>query len=64
MECAAGGPLDRDLEELIAAFGSGLLVLLAIWLVTHDLEALGAYWFRQQAVQGGPAAAAALLPRP
>jgi hypothetical protein len=55
---------------LIAAFGNGFIVLLAIWMVTNDLEALGSFMFYQaaQLTGAGPAPedmlplATALLP--
>lgn len=67
IEGAQGRPLDRDVRDLIAAFGSGFIVLLAIWMVTNDLEALGAFMFNQAAQLAGapqdvPPLAAALLP--
>lgn len=55
LEAAQGRPLDRDVEDLITAFGNGFLVLLAIWLVTNDLESLGAALLRHSAeLQGSP----------
>ena len=67
VEAAQGRALDRDVRDLVAAFGNGFLVLLAIWMVTNDLEALGAWLFHQAAqLRGAPEElvplAAALLP--
>lgn len=69
VEAARGRRLDPDVEDLIAAFGNGFLVLMSIWLVTRDLDALGTLLFRQAAPLLGaqpadllPLAAAPLLP--
>ena len=40
-EGATGRQLDRDVEELVTAFGQAFMVLLGIWIFTHDLEWLG-----------------------
>ena len=63
MELAAGGPLDRDVEDLITAFGNGLMVLLAIWLVLNDLQTLGAHMLQQQTAAPTAAVATLLLRR-
>ena len=67
IEAAPGRSLDRDVRDIIAAFGNGFIVLLAIWMLTNDLEALGAFMFNQAAqLRGAPEEmlplAAALLP--
>lgn len=67
IEAAQGRSLDRDVRDIIAAFGNGFIVLLAIWMLTNDLEALGSFLFNQAAqLRGAPEEllplAAALLP--
>ena len=61
LERARGRPLDRDVEDLWAAFGQAFVILVLIWLVTSDLESLGAAFMRQVAAQP-PAPPGAALP--
>ena len=46
VEQARGGArIDPDLEDFIASFGTALLILLFIWVVSKDLDALSMYLF-------------------
>lgn len=62
VEAAQGRSLDRDVRDLIAVFGNGFIVLLAIWMVTNDLEALGSFMFNQAAQLTGAPAPEEMLP--
>ena len=50
VERARGGArIDPDVEDFISSLGTALLILLSIWAVSRDLDALSMYLFRTPA---------------